>query len=252
MKTEVEVVMILGFILMLAITGFVVLFILRYRQKQREHLLEKQRMESKFKEDVMQIKVEISEELLQKLSMEIHDNVCQSLTLAKIQLSMLDSSSLQNTRENGIELIGRALSDLRHMAYSMKGINFQDSGFLKAIEKELNWIVQPGQREVKVHWKEPFPDLAHDKQLILFRSVQELLNNCVKHSEASRVDLSFYKEGSSHVLEVSDNGKGIPSDCVKGLGLNNISERMDMIDGSAVFANHSTGGASAKLIFTAS
>jgi two-component system NarL family sensor kinase len=250
MKTEVEVVMILGFILMLAITSFVVLFILRYRQKQREHILEKQKMESKFKEDVMQIKVEISEQLLQKLSMEIHDNVCQSLTLAKIQLSMLDSSSLQDTRENGIELIGRALNDLRQMAYSMKGISFHDSGILKAIEKESEWIIIPEKRIVSTKWHVPFPEIPHDKQLILYRSVQELLNNCAKHSEATLVELSFYEEKKNFVLEVCDNGKGIQKDSGGGMGLANIIERMTMIGGTAIFSNREGVGTCVKLIFT--
>jgi signal transduction histidine kinase len=99
---------------------------------------------------------------------------------------------------------------------------------------------------VEVNTEEELPP---DVTLAFFRVVQESVHNSVRHGEASRVNVRFFREGEVAVLEVTDNGKGFdpPADFeelrVRGhRGLANMSERMSLIGGELEVSKSPEGG----------
>jgi len=231
MKFDTELVMLLGVLLIGGIVIFIVAFVLKYRRSQIEFVHERELLQRKFNEDVLQARIEISEQTLKRVSMEIHDNVCQSLTVARIQMNLLSPENLEEMKRSGSELIGRSLNDLRNIAHSMNGNFLNENGFKEAIERELKLVCMAGDMQYHSTWKSDMSNHFKEIEVILFRCVQEALNNCLKHSKATKILFSYRELNDILVLEVSDNGIGISNESITGLGLKNMRDRLELLKG---------------------
>jgi two-component system, NarL family, sensor kinase len=233
-----------GYYLIGATLIFVVffsIFFLFYRnviRKRNEMYLNEEKIKATFQQTLLQTQLEIQEQTLKTISEEIHDNIGQALSLAKLKLNTLDTAKEEELKEkitDSKNLVSKAIQDLRDLSRSLNTDNIASIGLLRAIEYELDMIRKSGYEtvlEVLGDTKRMEPQ----KELIVFRIVQETLNNIIKHAAAKKITITAFYNADTIALQVQDDGKGADLQVLaindgenKSLGLRNMQNRAKII-----------------------
>ena len=183
------------------------------------------------------------EEERTRISREIHDELGQSLTAMKMDLSLLrrgllsDGLAEQAEKVHEIELgVTRTIRTVRKIATDLRPGILDELGVVPAIK----WMVKNFQSrtgigcKVAVRGAETVTDTA--RTTAIFRIAQEALTNVMRHAAASQVNVSLERNGDTLILEVRDNGIGIKEGRIsdsKSLGLIGIRERVLLLGGEA-------------------
>lgn len=209
------------------IIGYVVYFSKRQARTKQERI----DLEARFQSILLQSKLEIQEQTLKAVSQEIHDNVGQILSLAKINLNRISldvhpeiASKFADTKS----LISKALADLRAVSRLLNTDNVATIGLLKALDAEAALLRTAGY-DVSYEHSGEIPAVLCDKELILFRMGQETISNIIKHSNATAIDISVHCVELFR-MKISDNGVGLDvMGDSPGIGLKNLRDRAAVI-----------------------
>jgi len=126
--------------------SFIILIFLTYRKRRNNHFSEKEQLIREFEKQSLQSQLEIQEQTFNAISQEIHDNVGQILSLAKVQLNILEeqlatpSALLKETKNN----ISRAMNDLRDIAKGLSTDRIEQLDLLQALQQETERINKTG------------------------------------------------------------------------------------------------------------
>lgn len=246
--------LIAGTIIILLLILFLVLFIILYNIKKQIHFKEKDEMMIVFQRELFKSQLEIQEQTLKNISQEIHDNIGQGLTLAKLNLNAVLPDANGGLRERILdtkELVGKAIADLRDLSRSLDTDYVKEMGLQRAIEYELEIMQKTGVIGTQLQIEGMPARLNKQKELILFRIVQETFHNVIKHAEASRLQVTMNYEPVILTVLINDNGKGMNLEPLNeegsnfGLGIRNMNSRAKLI--GAEFSMSSTLGAGTEV-----
>ncbi|HVY92042.1 MAG TPA: sensor histidine kinase [Bryobacteraceae bacterium] len=185
---------------------------------------------------------EVQEEERKFLARELHDEIGQTLTALRMELSPA-AAEMQNpdARErlrNCQDLAERAVGTVRHISLMLRPALLDDLGLGAALEWHLNEFSRRSGIRADYVADEAVPDLSDEKRTCIYRVAQEALNNCEKYSRATRVRLLLTVREESILLEICDNGtgfrltpRGVPA---QGTGLIGIRERVERLEGSVL------------------
>lgn len=232
---DVEIFMILGTALTISLIAFIIIVIILYRRSQLKFELEKQALH----QALLETEVEIREQTLTNISRDLHDNFGQIASLIKINLNLLSPELRQEDQvrvDESKDLLKKLIGDIRALSYALSEDTVANQGLSKMIASDLERVKRSGALEVEFHQKYEEDNLDSQTAIFLYRMFQELLNNALKHSQATMLKVVLKGEGKNLDLEVSDNGVGIPMEKFKtdkhglsGNGLLNLKERCKMI-----------------------
>lgn len=246
------VVCIVIFFLILAFA--LIFFVLLHQKKNVQHAAEKKLLHMQFQKSLLQTQLEMQEQTFDAISKEIHDNVGQVLSLAKVQLNLIDQSSTLNKNQIAEvkESVGKAIADLRDIAKSLNTDRIQTCDLKELVEAELNRIRQTGLYQTYLYERGASRQLPPQKKLILLRIIQESLQNVMKHAQANSVIVILKYEDAHLEVFIYDNGKGFDAALLngkdKGLGFHNMMNRTKLIEGTAEIESIPGNGTSIKLI----
>jgi signal transduction histidine kinase len=241
---------IISTLFILLITFFIVRFVLLYQKRHQAYQKEKADLENNFQQTLLQSQLEIQEQTLQNISQEIHDNIGQVLSLTRLNLGTMDINqpiALQQKIDDSKMLIGKVIQDLRDLSKSLNTDYVKDMGLLQAVEYELDMIRKGGEYQTTININGlPFKTEAQ-KELIIFRIVQEVFNNIIKHARATEILFQADYHPTGIHLTITDNGTGFDLSPLNntdngkfGLGLRNMHKRAQLI--GATFSITSTIG----------
>ena len=218
--------------------SFVVLFIIIHKKRQAGYVKEKEFLQAGFQQELLKTQLEIQEQTLKNISQEIHDNIGQVLSLAKLNLSTIPPSENEAVNEkvdHTRQLVSKAIIDMRDLSRSMHGDRIAEMGLKNAVENELSIMRNTGQYQTELIVTGTHYALDKQKEMVLFRIVQEALNNCIKHAKTKKISLHLDYDPARFSMSVTDEGIGFdPSDLEqsnKGIGLKNMQNRAAMING---------------------
>lgn len=249
--------LIIGGVLILSIlVVFIIIFISLYQKRYYNHLKEKQEMHSNFQQELLKTRLEIQEETFRNISQEIHDNIGQALSFVKLNLNTVDPNNAAVVIDKLSEsknLLTKTIQDLRDIARSLNTDFISDIGLPVAIEQQLEILRKTDQYEINFLGEGIIYKNNSQRELVVFRIVQELLNNIVKHAEASEINLEMHYLSEKLIITVEDNGKGFNveamrlSESNRGLGLRNMINRMNMIGGIIHIESKTNNGTKATI-----
>jgi len=245
-------------VLLSILFGFIFYFIHTYRKKQKENLIEQKNLKMLFEKELLHTQLEIQEQTLKNISQEIHDNIGQALSLAKLNLNTMpptNDEALQQKILNSKELISKAIVDLRDLSRSLDTDYVQEMGLQRAIEYELEMIRKTGIIETSMIVEGSLFRLEKQKELILFRIVQETFNNILKHAGAKSINVNINYAPTSFTLIVKDDGKGVNLQPLNegennnlGLGIRNMHSRAKLIGADFKMSSIIDEGTEVKII----
>ena len=144
---------------------------------------------------------------------------------------------IQNKINDSRQLITKAIQDLRDLSKSLNTDYIVDAGLAKALEYELEMIRKTGIYEVNFDIEGKQYRLGNQQELLLFRIVQEVLNNIMKHAKATLIEVKLLFDPSLFTLKIDDNGVGFDTSGIQhndysklGLGVRNMHNRAKMIN----------------------
>lgn len=214
-------------VLLLLTAGFLLFRI--YLKRKNALILEKQKMRIEFEQTLLRSQLEIQEQTFSYISKEIHDNIGQVLSLARLNINTIQAENEREKLEATDELLGKAIADLRNLSHSLDTDTISSNGWIKSTEKILQHLQRPGLT-THFRYEENLPELNHEKSIILFRMIQEMINNIIRHAEATEVGFEVKKDNNSISISLKDNGKGFDKATVNaGNGLRNLESRSKMI-----------------------
>lgn len=194
---------------------------------ERIHLIKQ------FENELLKSKNELTEALFKKISLEIHDNISPLLTLVKWNLSAIDDSENTYIKESKLYLV-EAIAALRALSQTTNGDFVLKDGLKAAVLKLCNSFNSLKHLTCSFENTIESVILLNDaNELIMYRCIQEIVNNAVKHSCANEIKIIFLQSACIFKVMITDNGKGFePSNFLNnGMGLMNISERISLIEG---------------------
>ncbi len=254
LSREVNIIIVSCIFLIIVAVGIIIL-VLIYQKKQLQFVQEKKQFKIILEKEILEAQLEIQEQTLKNISQEIHDNIGQTLSLAKLNLNTINmdqSTHIEEKIYTSKELVSKAILDLRSLSKTLNTDSVLAAGLLKAIEFELTVLDKAGvyKTDLKITGT---PVIAHpQKELIIFRIFQEALNNIIKHSKAESIHIEVDFNLDILNLTISDDGNGfVPdfdnNDMKSGSGLKNMRNRAELIGGSFEIESKSARGTIIKL-----
>ncbi len=229
-------------LIFLLVPVFLILYIRSYNRHKKNHVLEKQNMQQKFESEMLQTRVEVQDQTMQSIATELHDNVGQLLSLTTLTLNSVNLNDGEKARkkiDNSLALVNKSIKELRELAKLLHGEQLVENGLGHAIDQEINWLNKAGTYELKIN--NLLVDLqiaSPDKDLIILRLLQEVINNIIKHAQATFIQIDSHLADNILYLRIAENGVGFEPEEIKskksGMGLNSIYKRIEMINGKLI------------------
>lgn len=225
--------------------------------KQKEAIISEQlkRLETEKQIVVLDSLLKGEETERSRVAKDLHDGVGSLLSGVKLSLSSMDGNmfiSADHARifERSLHQLDDAITEMRRVAQNMMPEILVKSGLITAVNHLANTISQTGS--LSIHFEHHNFDLRlpSDMEIIVYRIIQELLQNAVKHSAASEVIIQLSEHDQTINLVVEDNGKGFNPelwDKSTGMGFSNLKNRVNYLKGS-IHINTQSGEGSSFLI----
>lgn len=249
--TGVSLVVFLGTIAMvLLIVGFV-LFALFHQRRVHRYQLKLQRMEEEQQRILLKASIHMQEEERQRIAADLHDDAGPLLATTRLYLNENLVNQDKATQLQSILQARQILDDtiqlVRNISHSLMPPTLKNFGLESAVNDLFQKISGSGSMNASSRFHDYKDRLKSEKELHCFRVVQELVNNILKHSNASFIHLTQNIHGDRFMLRMHHDGRGlIHSDFEKltksnvGLGLKNITSRLKVIQGSIFFEKDPT------------
>lgn len=220
---------------------------LMIQQKQNEFEKQQEKMKS------LAI-LEGEEKERMRFSMELHDGVGQILTALKINVKILSEQDLENEREyyweilkDVKELVNSATFEIRRISNNLTPKLLMDFGLTEGIDNLINILLE--RADIKITKKIALGKKRYKEQveISLFRIMQEVLQNIIKHAQAGHVSITLRENNGCIELKVTDDGKGFDISTIKNRsskssGLTNLKHRIDLLNGHLYIKSVIGGG----------
>jgi len=243
-NAEIISVLIIGGMMAIMLVLFIVAIVLLYQRRQQRHERDLIKLKEEYDQELLRSQLEIQERTLKTISQELHDNIGQMLSVVKLSVSgALYTMDKQTAEYESItaskDILNKAIGDLSNLTKSLHTDRIAQVGLDESIQYEIETIKKTGLvdieffREVSDHHF----SLNGQTSVFLFRMFQEIVNNTLKHSKATRVNVYInYTKDNTFVLKIEDNGVGFDfnekkntSSSSSGVGLKSMMNRAKLI-----------------------
>ncbi len=242
---------IISVILILALVIFITIIIYRYQQKQNAYFKDIETLKTSHQNAMLQSQLEIQEQTFENISREIHDNIGQKLTLAKLHLNTLNYADSRNTISqvnDAVGMISEAINDLTDISRSMSSEILLNNGLIKALEFEATQLQKSGIYKINLSSSGNIIFMEANTELVLFRIAQEAINNIIKHAQATVIDIHLHYNNILLTMQINDNGKGFNVEqIVPGTGIQNIKKRAALLKGTCTISSTENSGTKIKI-----
>src|SRR6266496_5932253 len=235
-----------GTIGMLVLTIGLIVFIIFHQRKVIRYQIQLQHMEQEQQKMLLNASIRLQEEERQRIAADLHDDAGPLLATARLYLNEnlvnLDKTTQLQSIYNAKQIIDDTIQLIRNISHSLMPPTLKNFGLESAINDLFQKISNSGAINASSRFHDYRDRLKPEKELVVFRIVQELVNNILKHSNSSFIHLTQNTHGDKFYLRIHHDGRGlVQADFEKlnksniGLGLKNISSRLRVVQGNINF-----------------
>lgn len=222
-----EVLIISTIIITIVVIFLIVLFTV-FQHRKNQLLREKAIAKKRFEREIAETQIEIREETLRNISWELHDNIGQLLTLAKIQLQSVASENLEEISET----ITKGLNEIRSLSKLINPEFIKNIALKEALQLEIERFNRLQFIEASLQISGEEMEINQKHGIILFRILQEFFSNTMKHAKGTKLEVFLNFEPKKLIIRAVDNGIGFNMEDIqqKGIGLENMKTRAKLIN----------------------
>src|ERR1700710_176929 len=238
--------LLLGTIGMLFLAIALITFIIFHQRKVIRYQLKMQQMEAEQQKILLRASIKLQEEERQRIAADLHDDAGPLLATARLYLTEnmvnLDRTAQLQSIYNAKQIIDDTIQLIRNISHSLMPPTLKNFGLESAVNDLFQKISGSGSMNASSRFHDYRERLKAENELILFRVLQELINNILKHSNASFIHLTQNTSGQRFFIRIHHDGRGLTqADFEKlgksnvGLGLKNIQSRLKVLQGKIFF-----------------
>jgi signal transduction histidine kinase len=232
----------IGTVGMLLLAIAIVLFVVFYQKRMIQEQYKRQVLELSYQQKMMEAALESQEQERSRLAGELHDSIGAMLSTIRVGLLTLARQMPDpQVFEHPKEMLDLTIASVRSISRELMPSTLDKFGFLHAVKELCDQVESTSLLPINCVYQGEVRSLDKNRELMLFRIVQELLNNALKHAKASEIIVNIAGVDSL-IVTVEDNGVGFDHEAVKnssqqskGLGLFNIDNRARLLGATLNF-----------------
>jgi two-component system NarL family sensor kinase len=217
-----------------------VLFFYFSRKKIVKIAVEKKNQEIMYQKEILQSVIQTQEEERMRIAQDLHDDISSKLNIVSLNTHLLKTPNLSESEHieitnNIIDLTKKALENSRRIAHDLLPPVFEKFGLHAAIEELVLEFSTAKNVQINYENELEFSVLEVNKQLHIFRILQEVLNNSMRHGKATSISITFVSKNHRNTCIYTDNGVGFNTNSVnqkRGIGMQNIESRVNFLGGN--------------------
>lgn len=227
------------------------------KKKIHQKVLEKKNLELANQKNLLVATLEVQEKERKRIAEDLHDDISSKLNIVFLHCELLSKENLTKSEEmetiNMItSLASKVLENARNIAHNLFPPVFSNFGLHAAVEELCGEFNRSKHVLVNYINNVQFNDTEKNRHLHVLRILQELMNNSLRHGEATEIEIYFDKEDDKTRCRYKDNGKGFDTENSKnqnGLGMRNIESRVNFLNGTLVIDSKRNEGMQAIFKF---
>jgi signal transduction histidine kinase len=237
-KYKIQIFVALTLVVVLVMIAGIIIYIFQYRRKRLSDIKEQEALKLKHQQELLSTQLEMQTQTMQHIGREIHDNVGQKLTLASLYTQQLayENKAPQITAkiENISIIINESLAELRQLSKSLTDDTINDHDIIKLLQMECDKVSNLKKHHVSFSSNQINISLPYQTKSIALRIVQEFLQNSIKHADCKNIIVNLSTTKAALQLYLQDDGKGFEATAInqKGIGLDNMKKRTELIGGT--------------------
>lgn len=243
---SISLVLFFGTIGMLALAIGLIVFIIFHQRKVIRYQLQLQKMEQDQQKMLLNASIRLQEEERQRIAADLHDDAGPLLATARLYLNEnlvnLDKTTQLQSIYNAKQIIDDTIQLIRNISHSLMPPTLKNFGLESAVNDLFQKISGAGTMNASCRFHDYRERMAPEKELIVFRVIQELVNNILKHSNASFIHLTQNNNDGKCFIRLHHDGRGLTqhdfeklNKSTVGLGLKNIQSRLKVLQGKIQF-----------------
>lgn len=236
---DVSIVIAYTFAAFLMMAMVLIVFFYFSRKKIIKQELEKRDLEIRYQKELLKAVILTQEDERKRIAQDLHDDISSKLNIVSLNSHLLKTPNLSDIEiteitNNIIDLTTKALDNSRRIAHDLLPPVLEKFG-LDAGIKELILEVSTS-KSIQIDYQNhlQFDIYENDRHLHIFRILQELINNSLRHGKASQISIIFETKNSHNTCTYTDDGIGFDKNnnqYLKGLGMKNIESRVNFLNG---------------------
>ena len=188
----------------------------------------------------------VQEEERRKLARELHDGATQNvltlcLSIARVRKSAATGPTPDATLAEWMQMAEVCINELRTVSYLLHPPLLEELGLTLTLRGFVEGFARRSGIEVTMSASGELDKFGFDVELAVFRIVQEALSNVHRHSQSSTAKVLVSCDGRIFTVEISDQGRGIPTGSVEGVGLASMRERVRLLKGELKIESNQAG-----------
>ena len=239
-------ILLFGTLAMVSLTLGIVFFVIFHQRKVNKFNAELKRLEDEKQQMLLNASIKFQEEERNRIAADLHDDVGPQLATARLYLNenLINLEPAQQLQSifSAKQIIDDAIQLIRNISHSMMPPTLKNFGLESAISDLFQKINGSGTLNASVRFHDYRTRLKLEQELLIFRVVQELINNIIKHSNAGFIHFTQNANATHSYFRLHHDGKGIVqadfdrlSHNSTGLGLKNIASRIKVLEGRILF-----------------
>ena len=233
----------LASIVIVILAVFTLLFFLLFIKKKTLLQKKNEQIRRDYENQLLQSQIEVQESTFSALGKELHDNIGQLLSTAKMLLGITERnlSNPPDTLITANETVGQAISEIRSLSKSLNKEWLEQFDLIDNLVMEVNRINSADDIKIYLAYQDKI-NLEPDKQIILFRIIQEAIQNTLKHAYARNIYIRIDVQDGVLLTTVKDDGTGFQIPPVSnGVGMVNMKQRIKLLGGIINWDSSSSG-----------
>ena len=240
-ENQVISIVIIGVLLLLLMGVALLLFFFLSRKKIVAKELEKKNLKIHHQEAIIESIIVTQEKERKRIAQDLHDDISSKLNVINLNANLLKDGSLNTdeyatVNENILKVTDKTLESARKIAHNLLPPILEKFGLKEAIEELADSFSNSKKIDISYQINYPKNYLSQDNELHLFRIVQELINNSVRHGKSKKATINIDITDNKLFFNYTDNGIGFDIENTyqkKGLGIRNIESRVALLKGTA-------------------
>jgi len=234
-NTEIVLVYFIGTIGMILLAGGIFFFFVTYQKRLLKKQLEINQVKSDHQEKILRNTIFAQEKERKRIAQDLHDEVGAMLSVVKLNVARIEKKAQE---EKPKEIAGETksyldevITQVRRISRALLPPSLDKLGLFFALEELAKWVNKSDQLKIECKKSGEQFRFESKKELALFRVIQELLNNAIKHSGANLITIHTRFTNDYLAVLISDNGKGfeLEEKMNSGLGLKNLESRTQIL-----------------------
>lgn len=233
------------------LVAFVIIFLYITQKRSFKYTENLIKIKQEYDSAILNSQIEVQAQTLKEVSEELHDNVGQLLSSVILHIKVLNEKAqpdIQKHIEDTKSLVTEIKDQVRHISRSISPQHIENFGLFDSITYQVDRINRIGAIKIDLKIEGNQKNFNPKIELVLFRMVQELMNNAIKHSECENIYIKLLYVNDKLTISVMDDGKGFDkSETLKnrqfkdGSGLHSLENKAKFINCSLTFTSSSSG-----------